>query len=272
MHSSQKLQPLLRAETLGQSLHLMILFNLAFAQPLYDLTSRQAEFYVAHETPPAWLVLGALLLSICLPGLLSLVPPLFGLFSPKLEKSSRFALVVLLSALFILPVVNRSADLSIALFIAAGVLFGMIVGLAYSRSRIFRMFLTCLSPGIVVFPFFFLFFSPVSQLVFSGEEEIPGVEIARSRAPVFVIVFDKFSTVSLLKRDLQIDERLYPNFVRLAAGSHWFRNATTVSLETAKAVSSIVTGPFPKPDTLPTASNHLVNLFSSSLSPGIVGT
>ena len=74
MHSRQKLQPLLRAETLSQSLHLMILFNLTLAQPLYDVTSRQAEFYVAHETPAAWLV-GTLLLSICLPGLLSLFPP-----------------------------------------------------------------------------------------------------------------------------------------------------------------------------------------------------
>ncbi len=53
----------------------MILFNLALAQPLYDVTSKQAEFYVAHETPAAWLVFGALLLSIGLPGLLSLVPP-----------------------------------------------------------------------------------------------------------------------------------------------------------------------------------------------------
>ena len=86
MHSSQKLQPLLRAETLGQSLHLMILFNLALAQPLYDLTSRQAEFYVAHETPPAWLVLGALLLSICLPGLLSLVSPCSGSLAPNWRK------------------------------------------------------------------------------------------------------------------------------------------------------------------------------------------
>ncbi len=73
MHSRQ---PFPGAETLSQSLHLMILCNLALAQPLYDVTSRQAEFYVAHETPAAWLVFGTLLLSICLPGLLSLFPPL----------------------------------------------------------------------------------------------------------------------------------------------------------------------------------------------------
>ena len=262
MQSRQKLQPLLRAETLTQSLHLMILFNLALAQPLYDVTSKQAEFYVAHETPTAWLVFGTLLLSICLPGLLSLFPSLLGIFSPRLENSSRFALVVLLSALFVLPVLNRSTDLSVTLFIASGALFGMIVGLTYVRSRIFRMFLTCLSPGIVVFPLVFLFFSPVSQLVFSGEDEIPTAEIARVKAPVFVIVFDEFSTVSLLNRDLQIDERLYPNFAQLAAGSYWFRNATTVSLETTRAVSAIVSGTFPKPDTVPTASNYPVNLFS----------
>ena len=102
----------------------------------------------------------------------------------------------------------------------------------------------------------------MSQLVFSGEEEIPTAEIARSRAPVFVIVFDEFSTVSLLNRDLQIDERLYPNFARLAAESYWFRNATTVSPETTRAVSAIVSGTFPKPDTVPTTSNYPVNLFS----------
>ena len=124
------------------------------------------------------------------------------------------------------------------------------------------MFLTFLSPGIVVFPFVFLFFSPVSQLVSGVEEEIPTTEIARSRAPMFVIVFDEFSTVSLLNRDLQIDEHLYPNFARLAAESYWFRNATTVSVETTKAVPAIVSGTFPQPDTLPTAANYPVNLFS----------
>jgi len=113
-----------------------------------------------------------------------------------------------------------------------------------------------------VLPLVFLFFSRVSQLIFSGKEEIPTAEIARSRAPVFVIVFDEFSTVSLLNRDLQIDKNLYPNFARLAADSYWFRNATTVSLETTKAVSAIVSGTLPKPDTVPTVSNYPINLFS----------
>ncbi len=43
--SKQMLRPVLRGETLKRSLHLMILFGLAFAQPLYDVTSKQAEFW-----------------------------------------------------------------------------------------------------------------------------------------------------------------------------------------------------------------------------------
>ena len=89
-------------------------------------------------------------------------PPLLGIFGPRPEKASRLALVVLLSTLFILPILNRSTDLSITLFITTGTLFGMIAGLTYARSRIFRLFLTCLSPGVVVFPLVFLFFFPVS--------------------------------------------------------------------------------------------------------------
>lgn len=57
-----------------------------------------------------------------------------------------------------------------------------------------------------------------------------------------MIVFDEFPLASLLDRDLAVDDRLYPNFARLADTSTWYRNATTVAEFTRAALPALLTG------------------------------
>jgi hypothetical protein len=83
-----------------------------------------------------------------------------------------------------------------------------------------------------------------------------------ARAPVVVIVFDEFSTVSLMNRNERIDARRFPHFAALARDSTWYRSATTVETHTEKAVPTILTGSRPAPHTLPTYADHPHNLFT----------
>jgi hypothetical protein len=80
--------------------------------------------------------------------------------------------------------------------------------------------------------------------------------------PVVMVVFDEFPLVSLLDREGQIDGELYPNFRALADGSHWFRQATTVSPSTWHAVPSIASGTFPSSDGAPLAAEHPDTVFT----------
>ena len=52
------------------ALHVLVLWNFAVAQPLYDLFSRNGEFFIAHRASAADLTLFILVLSLLVPGVL----------------------------------------------------------------------------------------------------------------------------------------------------------------------------------------------------------
>jgi Sulfatase len=62
------------------------------------------------------------------------------------------------------------------------------------------------------------------------------------RPPIVMIVFDEFSTVSLLDAHGRIDPVRYPNFAALARDATWFPYATASSDETGRALRSLFTG------------------------------
>ena len=84
----------------------------------------------------------------------------------------------------------------------------------------------------------------------------------KSKTPVVLVVFDEFSTASLMDRSGRIDRARWPNFASLAGDSTWFRNATTVHPHTEHAVPAILDGKLPQPDELPILSDHPQNLFT----------
>lgn len=54
----------------------------------------------------------------------------------------------------------------------------------------------------------------------------------------------------------------YPNFARLAAGSVWYRNASTIYWLSEGAQPAILTGTIPTPETPPIASEYPESLFT----------
>jgi hypothetical protein len=60
--------------------------------------------------------------------------------------------------------------------------------------------------------------------------------------PVVMLVFDEFSTTSLLDRHGEIDSERYPNFAALAGDATWFPYATASLDETGRAMRALLTG------------------------------
>jgi hypothetical protein len=79
--------------------------------------------------------------------------------------------------------------------------------------------------------------------------------------PVVVLVFDEWPLASIVRTDGTIDADLYPNVAELAAGSTWYRDATTVANLTNFAVPALLTGNHPTPVSADAAS-HPENLFT----------
>ncbi len=242
------------------ALHLGGLWALAFAQPLFDLLGRNAQFFIARESTAGDIL--ALALGY------ALVPPLLGAALVwglgRIRRVAGWAamlvLVALLVAALVLPPLGRALGGS-AVAIAVALALGAGAAALYDRAGGVRSFVTVLSPAPLVVLALLLVFSPVRGLVFPGSaSEVAGP--ARSSTPIVHIVLDEFPRTTLSGASGKIDAARFPNFARLAADATWYRNATTVDDLTTEAVPSQLTGREPRQGSLPIAQEHPRNLFT----------
>ena len=245
-------------------LPVLSLFNVAIAQPLYAVLSQGTAFFVARAFRPLDLVLFTLSLSIVIPVVLSSLLLMLRPFGARWFQIGQLLLLWALMLLTLLPLLGQIDANAWVPFAIAAVGASIFTAVHASSPRI-REFVRFASVVSVIFPLAFLFFSPVRDLMANSIEpdpDRPRVELEILDAPVFLIVFDELSTVSLVDEQGLIDARHFPNFARLAAHATWFRNASTNSTSTEIAVPSLLTGRHPRRDVAPNASAHPVNLFT----------
>jgi len=243
------------------ALHLGGLWALAFAQPLFDLLGRNAQFFVARGSTAGDILLLAFGYT--------LVPPLLGAalvwglgrIRPALGWAAMLVLVALIVAGLLLPPAGdlaggSSAAIPLALALGAGAAF------LYARVAGVRSFVTVLSPAPLIVLALFLLVSPVRGLLFPSEAGGAVAGPSRSSVPIVHVVLDELPQSTLANGDGEIDAALFPNFARLARESTWYRNATTVDDLTTEAVPAQLTGEQPQQGSLPTTRDHPRSLFT----------
>ncbi len=247
------------------SLHLFVLVSFALAQPLYDLLGRYADFFVAHGSGYLTLLCLVGVVSILIPVLLVLIEAGADLFfGERFRRFVHLGFSGILAGLIVIPPLNRWGILPDIVVYLTAVLSGGVFILLYTKWKIMRSFLTALTPAILIFPAYFLFFTPVQTLVFHKKASpFSDIDI-HNTVPVILIVFDEFNTMALLNKEGVIDSVRYPNFASLAGESWWFPNAICSSLETTKSIPAILTGKTPSmtKKKLATYADHPLNLFT----------
>jgi hypothetical protein len=245
---------------LRAGLHLAALSAFALAQPLFDLLSRNAEFFAVRGSARWDIVLFALWVVVVPPLALLGVVVLAGLAHPRAATATHIVFVAGLVGLVCLGAIDTWEEPDAEL-LAAAAAAGVVAATLYLRVRPARMLLSVLGAAPVLFVGLFLLASPVSRLVLTSAPE-PRITQVPADAPVVVVVFDELATVSLLNSREQIDAARYPSFARLAGDATWYRNATTVHEWTTDAVPAALTGRWPDVDALPLYLDHPDNLFT----------
>ena len=182
----------------------------------------------------------------------------------RVRRSIHWIFVFGLAILTILPPAKRGMGGPDFVIVGIAVLAGFCFAVLYVRWQGIRLFVTVLSPVVVVFPLWFLLLTPVSRLVMP---EVIGAQAdieIKNPVPIILVVFDEFNITALLDGAGRIDPVRFPNFAALAADSWWFPNAVTASVSTERAVPAILTGRQPQPDVplTPTVTDHPYNLFT----------
>ena len=241
--------------------HLAVLSSFALAQPVFNLLSKNPEFFAARGAPSGDVVSFGIY-AVVLPPLIGIALELLvGLVHRRARQALHLLFIAALVALFAAQLLKKAIDASDAVLIAGSVVLGVLAALAYARAEVVRSFLNVLSPAPLVFLFIFLVISPVSKVAFAKEASARNVG-GVSRTNVVVVLFDEFPINSLLDRHGRIDPIRYPHFAELARNSTWFRNAYTVYDSTERAQPAIFDGDLPAKDKLPTSGDHPHSIFT----------
>jgi hypothetical protein len=251
----------LNRKFLVDSLHIFILFNIAFSRPLYVL-SRNPEFFIAHKLGPLEVVFLTLVVSVICPALLVMSEFVVGIFSLRLQRIQHFLIVTCLLSVTVMSIFRHATWLPGLIMVTGSVLLGLLITVLYVRFNPIRNLVTFFIPLIFLFPYLFLFESPVNKLLSSPGEYQPPVYDKISDTPVVLVVFDELPLSSLMDKRRSIDSVRYPSFASLAEDSHWFRNATTVSDQTNYALPAILSGLYPGKNRIPIFRDYPENLFT----------
>lgn len=243
------------------AVHVVVLTTFAFAQPLFDLLGRNAEFFTFRGSTRSDLIaftLGAVLIP---PALLLAVEALAMTRGALVWLAVHLAIVGGLAGLLVLAALHARLGGGAAVIVVSA-LVGLGASAAYFLVPPVRSVLTVLAPAPLIVSALFLFNSPVSKLLTPEETLSAPAAAVESRAPVVLLVFDEFGTNALLDGRGRIDAKRYPNFARLAETSTFYRDATTVHSFTQDAVPAILTGRLPVEDSLAMFADHPENIFT----------
>ena len=225
------------------------------------LSQEEQKFFVFNYVTPSELILIVLLLCLIFPLIIALPVLALKKRTPAIFKTVFIILLAILISLLVLPGLLKHYTLAPIVITIITFLFSILIAVGYFRLPGLRVFFVFLAPAILVIPIVFLSHSQIRKILFWKEPVVPHVN-TRTTTPIIFVIFDEFPLTSLLNAQGYIDEKMYPNFARLAQTSDWYRNATTVSTQTPTAVPAIVTGSMPKPGSLPIARDYPRNLFT----------
>ena len=248
---------------LQRSLHLLALSSLTVAQPIFDLLSRNDEFFVIRRLDRidiAALVIG-LLVAVPLPFIV-----IEGLLIRAPRRAQRFVHLLFIwvfTTLMGMLAVKRIEDLSATAELVLAALLGAILAILYARAKTVRAFVSMLAIALIAVPMMFVANPQVVRILRglpASRLELPQV---RTTAPIVFIVFDEFSQTVLLDADLQINRFRFPNLAELADTSTWYQNAIAAAENTANAVPAILSGLEPVAGQVPSAMDYPRNLFTA---------
>ena len=230
--------------------------------PLLDLWQRYPEFLAVHGISAGQYAATVLVLALLPPALFFGLEELLRRWRRRAATWLHGALIALLLWGIAAPPLGRLSELpGLAPLLLAGVL-ALATTQLWCRFAFLRTLTTLSSAALVLFLGLALAAPAVRDALRPAVAVLPALEAAPSETPVIVIIFDELPLVSLLDDSLRIDRENHPNFARLADGSTWYPQATSVSHATLGGVSAILSGQYPRPDAQATLAAWPRNLFT----------
>lgn len=225
--------------------YIFLVVNLAILVPLLGVLGDQFNLFTAHGMTGAAIVSLLLFLMLLPATMLSLLRWLAKLLG--VVKGFDAVILTIFLGVFLTYLFNKAGYGLFSSTYEPAILFGAAL-LATSASVVIILnseilkklsYFSLLIPLIVLH---FIFVSPASTL-FKGAGGLQSVKPEGIRdTPVFLLVFDEFSGLTLQQADGSLDVSRYPGFAEIAQNADYFPNALTIDYHTSIAVPSMLSG------------------------------
>ncbi|MEM1206786.1 MAG: sulfatase-like hydrolase/transferase [Acidobacteriota bacterium] len=242
------------------ALHLVALWALAVAQPIFEAVGSQPSFLVAHRATGADVLALVVIVSFAVPSVWALLTWGAGRFSPAAGTALQLQGVGVCVGLLTM-LAAKQAELPGVVAWSLSLLAAFVGAAAYWRWPGIRTFCSFLGVAAAAVPVLFLAQGPVAKLAFGGVD-VDLAEGARRDLPVVLLIFDELPLTTLLTPNGEINGERFPAFAELASTSHWLRNATTVADYTQYAIPPILTGAYPEQGAVLDAADYPHSLFT----------
>ncbi len=230
-------------------LTIIALCAMTISQPIFDIIEQNPEFLAVRYLSASEIIIYAVLIGVLMPVLLGLIVYIIDKYifiNVDLAFWFLFNLLVFILAFMALKYIIYVFELSriiVALVLVLGASY------AYIKYNLVKDFFEVLSILVIIFPIYFLFFTPVAAVIKSSNYYFEKQDYfyggIKNSKNVVMIVLDELSLVTLLDEQENIDSRNFENISNFLRSATWYKNATTVSSSTVKAVPSILTGDYP---------------------------
>ncbi len=217
------------------------LLGVGLIQPLLDLYGNNPEVFIAARAGALRIVLFVVIVTLgpaLLCGIVLFVTGRFGRRTGDIAYRVLLALAAFVAASAVMHQIMPDND---GAFVLAALVSGGVVWIeakiAWTRTWLRILVLVALAA-----PILFLGFSHAAELVWEPEAEVDTSVSMVAATPVVIVVFDELPLSSLLTREGEVNAALFPNFARLAEGSHWFKNGQSNSIATTDSVPILLTG------------------------------
>lgn len=232
----------------------------AFVTPLLDIYGKNPEVFVANRSTSAEIVTFGLIVALLVPVVGWAVLAVANAIGKRPADAAFWTIVGILSVASGMVISRQVLPDATLVAVLVAVLVGVLL---FWLVRTFDQVFMLASLAVPVVLVLFLSTSASARLIWQEPEPVGQTDTTvGSPHNIVMLQLDEMPLASIVEPDGTINEKLFPNFARLAETGTWYRNALSSSIATTQSVPAILTGVRGGEDLSPSYVDHPNNMFT----------
>lgn len=232
----------------------------AFVAPLLDIYGKNPEVFVANRSSSTEIFVFGLIVALLIPLVGWAVLTTTAAIGGRAPDIAFWTMVGILSIGAGFVISRQMLPDGTLVAILVGVLVGVFL---FWLARTIDLVFIIASLAVPVLLVMFVSTSASARLIWQEPEPDAqaGTDVGAAHN-IVMLQLDEMPLASIVEPDGTINEKLFPNFARLAEEGTWYRNALSNSIATTQSVPAILTGVSGDEDLSPSYVDHPNNLFT----------